>query len=157
MVPYGWQPIGETHRIPCQRSKRLNVLGFMGRNNELFFHTSDQSVNTETVITAFDAFSDHYYHTEFKRSGKLCFVPLDNASMHQSEAFWDKMEDWLLKGVIPWHIPPYSPELNLIEILWRKIKYEWLPMSAYHSRVQLKISVVDVLENVGKKFLITFA
>lgn len=47
----------------------------------------------------------------------------------QSHAFWDKKEDWLLRGVIPWHIPAYSPELNLIEILWRKIKYEWLPIS----------------------------
>ena len=157
MVPYGWQPIGETHRIPCQRSNRLNVLGFMGRNNELFFHTSDKAVNTEIVIAAFDAFADDYYQNEFKHSGKLCFVPLDNASMHRSRAFVDKTEDWLLKGVIPWHIPAYSPELNLIEILWRKIKYEWLPMSAYHSFAQLKSSVVAVLENVGEKFLITFA
>ncbi|MGZ4999294.1 MAG: transposase, partial [Methylomonas sp.] len=22
--------------------------------------------------------------------------------------------------------PPYSPELNLVESLWKKIKYEWL-------------------------------
>jgi len=30
-------------------------------------------------------------------------------------------------------LPPYSPELNLIEILWRKIKYQWLPLRAYLS------------------------
>jgi transposase len=24
------------------------------------------------------------------------------------------------------YLPPYSPELNLIEILWRHIKYRWL-------------------------------
>ncbi|WP_368860940.1 transposase, partial [Desulforhabdus sp. TSK] len=30
-------------------------------------------------------------------------------------------------------LPTYSPELNLIEILWRKIKYEWLSFSAYLS------------------------
>ncbi len=71
--------------------------------------------------------------------------------------FWDKKEAWLLKGVVPWHIPAYSPELNLIEILWRKIKYEWLPMSAYQSLAQLKQSVIEVLANVGEKFLITFA
>lgn len=28
-------------------------------------------------------------------------------------------------------VAPYSPELNLIEILWRKIKCEWMPFSAY--------------------------
>ncbi|MCW4153826.1 transposase, partial [Halomonas sp. 18H] len=26
--------------------------------------------------------------------------------------------------------PAYSPELNLIEILWRQMKYAWLPLSA---------------------------
>jgi DDE superfamily endonuclease len=29
--------------------------------------------------------------------------------------------------------PSYAPELNLIEILWRCIKYYWLPFSAYTS------------------------
>lgn len=157
VVPYGWQPVGETHRIPCQRSQRFNVLGFLGRNNELFFQTSDKSVDADTVIAAFDAFAEDYYFSEFKQSGKLCFVVLDNASMHRSQAFTDKMEDWLLRGVIPRFIPPYCPELNLIEILWRKIKYEWLPMSAYQSFSQLKKSVTEVLENVGDKFVITFA
>ena len=28
---------------------------------------------------------------------------------------------------------PGSPELNLIEILWRQMKYTWLPLSAYLS------------------------
>ena len=157
VVPYGWQPIGETHRIPCQRSPRLNLLGFMGRNNELFFQTSEQSVKADTVIAAFDAFAEDYYSSEFKHSGKFCFVVLDNASMHRSKAFTAKMEDWLIRGVIPRFIPPYCPELNLIEILWRKIKYEWLPMSAYQSFDRLKQSVNGVLEHVGRKFFITFA
>ncbi len=46
----------------------------------------------------------------------------------------------ILSTHIKWHrpklsiyrIPPYSPELNMIEIVWRKIKYEWLPFSAYY-------------------------
>ncbi|MGZ5009025.1 MAG: transposase [Methylobacter sp.] len=25
-----------------------------------------------------------------------------------------------------WFLPPYSPELNHIEVLWKKIKYGWL-------------------------------
>jgi transposase len=26
----------------------------------------------------------------------------------------------------------YSPELNIIEMIWRKIKYDWLPFEAYN-------------------------
>ncbi|MDR1180459.1 MAG: transposase, partial [Bacteroidales bacterium] len=28
-------------------------------------------------------------------------------------------------------LPPYSPELNKIEILWRFIKYKWLPFEPF--------------------------
>ncbi len=150
VVPYGWQPVGETHRIPCQRSPRLNLLGFMGRNHGLFFQTSEQSVKADTVIAAFDAFAEDYYSSEFRHSGKFCFVVLD-------KAFTAKMEGWLIRGVIPRFIPPYYPELNLIEMLWRKIKYEWLPMSAYQSFASLKQSVTSVLENIGRNLFITFA
>jgi len=38
------------------------------------------------------------------------------------------VERWLAKGVGVHFLPPYCPESNQIEILWRKIKYEWLPL-----------------------------
>jgi transposase len=28
-------------------------------------------------------------------------------------------------------LPPYSPHLNLAEVLWRKLKYEWLRPQDY--------------------------
>ena len=28
-------------------------------------------------------------------------------------------------------LPAYSPELNRIEILWKKMKYEWLPFQSF--------------------------
>jgi transposase len=156
-IPYGWQPVGETHRIPCHRSKRLNILGFMGLNNELFFHAAEQTVTAETVITAFDAFAEQYYLTEFQQPRKICFIVMDNASIHRTQAFKDKTDDWLLLGVHPHFIPPYCPELNLIEILWRKIKYEWLTMDAYQSYAHLKVEVVEALQRFGSELRITFA
>jgi hypothetical protein len=43
-------------------------------------------------------------------------------------------------------LPAYSPELNLIEILWRMIKYHWLPLKAYESFKDLMRSL-KILEN----------
>ncbi|MDD5275924.1 MAG: transposase [Methylovulum sp.] len=34
---------------------------------------------------------------------------------------------WTWNFLPIYFLPPYSPELSRIEILWRKIKYEWLP------------------------------
>jgi transposase len=65
-------------------------------------------------------------------------VVLDNASLHTSEAVAANRERWHANGLQLEFLAPYSPELNLIEILWRKIKYEWLPFSAYESFSSLR-------------------
>ena len=54
-------------------------------------------------------------------------------------------------------LPPYCPELNLIEILWRKLKYEWLPLSADGYFKQLSATLEDKLKDVGSKYLLSFA
>jgi transposase len=63
---------------------------------------------------------------------------LDNASVQTRHAFLSHADEWMQRGVCLHFLPPYSPELNPIEILWRKIKYEWLPLDAYTSYAHLK-------------------
>lgn len=93
-IPYGWQAVGQTTRIPCQRSKRQNVPGFMERQGEWFCQVTEETVTTEKIIEVFDAFSQDDYDKEFSQHGKLCFVVIDNASMHTCSAFRERMEDW---------------------------------------------------------------
>ncbi len=47
--------------------------------------------------------------------------------------------------------------MNLIEIFWRKLKYGWLPFSAYLSFAALKQAIAEIFDNVGEKYRITFA
>jgi transposase len=53
-------------------------------------------------------------------------------------------------------LPTYSPELNLIEIVWRKIKYEWLPLSAYESFKSLWSGLSDIIPKIGLEYNIYF-
>jgi hypothetical protein len=64
--------------------------------------------------------------------------------------------DGFTKPVQP-SIAPYSPDLNLIEILWRKIKYEWMPFSAYLSFANLTECLFEILASIGKSRTIAFA
>ena len=84
-------------------------------------------------------------------------VVIDNASIHTSEEFADKLPSWKKKGLIIKYLPPYSPELNLIEILWRRIKYTWLPFSAYACLNALSEALETILRHVGSEYQITFA
>lgn len=47
--------------------------------------------------------------------------------------------------------------LREVEILWRRIKYAWLPFDAYQSYDWLKYRLQEVLDGSGTKFRISFA
>ena len=42
-------------------------------------------------------------------------------------------------------LPPYSPELNRIEELWRHVKYEELPVRSYRALAALRTAVAEAL------------
>ena len=148
-VPYAWQSKNETIEISSSHSKRLNVLGFLSHVCHFESYVIEGGVNSDVVIACFNRFA--------KRITKKTIVIIDNASMHTSKAFLNNIEGWKSKGLIIQNIPPYSPELNRIEILWRKIKYEWLDFSAYESFQSLKENLKNILANIGQKYKISFA
>lgn len=49
-----------------------------------------------------------------------------------------------------------SPHLNPIEILWRKIKYEWLTYEAIESQQALDEELSNILRKVGSQYTIKF-
>jgi transposase len=148
-VPYAWQAVGETIEIPSSRSKRLNVLGFCNKQQDFHATTVQGYVDSEIVIACFDQFCN----TINKNSVAL----VDNASMHTSRKFKGKLGEWEGKGLAVKYLPTYSPELNLIEIVWRLIKYNWLPLSAYLSFKNLKSELQLVLDGIGSEYQINFA
>jgi transposase len=62
---------------------------------------------------------------------------MDQAPIHTSYAMQDKRQEWAERHLEIFALPSYSPELNLIEILWRFIKYEWLDVKAYQGKDQV--------------------
>jgi len=123
-------------------------LGFFNLDNDLIPFYVEGNVETDTVIGCFDVFSDTIT--------KKTVVVIDNAPIHKSQAFEKKRAAWEAKGLFLYFLPKYSPELNLIEILWRFIKYFWLPFSAYLNFNTLVEAVEDVLIKVGSEYQIVF-
>ena len=75
------------------------------------------SINSAVVVGCIDHFA--------KPLVRPTSLVIDNASIHTSDEFMGNIERWSEQGLTIVPIARYSLELNLIEILWRKIKYEW--------------------------------
>jgi transposase len=147
-VPYGWQNIGEYLALPSSRSRRLNVLGIMNRNNHLEAYVSFQTINSDVVISCIDTF--------FSQVHKPTIIVVDRSSIHTSDAILDKIEEWQERNITIFQLPSYSPQLNLIEILWRFIKYEWIEIEAYSSWTTFVTSIEQILSDFGKTYVINF-
>jgi transposase len=148
-IPYAWQEKNQKIEVKSQQSKRLNVLGFLTRQNELEVYTFQCSINSDVVIACIDNFCE--------KITKKTVLIMDNSSIHQNSFLWDKEEEWSKKGLEIFFLPTYSPELNIIEIFWRFIKYQWLDISAYENYSALVEAVENILINFGTKYTINFA
>lgn len=120
----------------------------MSTAGELMYDFFDQTLNSEKLIAFFDKF--------VQKTVKKTVVILDNSSLHTSKKFKEKMREWKEQDLLFYFIPPYSPELNKIEILWKFVKYKWLRFEAYSSFDNLKSNLKEVLDGFGKKCIINF-
>jgi transposase len=94
--------------------------------------------------------------TFFSTVNKPTIIVVDQSSIHTSNAMLDKIEEWLERKITIFELPSYSPQLNLIEILWQFIKYEWIEINAYSSWTTFVTSVEKILKEFGKNYVINF-
>jgi transposase len=147
-VPYAYQTKENPILLPAAKGKFLNVVGLMNRKNKLYFEVNETTFNTDKFI----CFMGHFAVQITKKT----VVILDNSPIHRSNKFKAKIQEWREQDLFIFFLPAYSPELNLIEILWRRIKYQWLSFDAYICFQNLKERLHDILQNVGKKYDIIF-
>ena len=149
-VPYGWQVKGENLSIPTQKGRRWNVFGIMDKFGNLFADKTLKSIDSEFVINCINSFSNN--PAREPRS----IIILDNAKIHHSNQFQANIDRWKKEGIEIFYLPTYSPELNLIEILWKKIKYEWFVPKDYESWGKITDKLNDIITNFGVKYKINF-
>jgi transposase len=148
-IPYLWSPINHTAIVKTLTCKRINVLGFLSKKGKLHSFIADGRVNSDKVIEVFDSFVETIE--------KPTIVVLDNASFHKSKKFKANIARWSNKGLTLLYLPPYYPQLNIIETLWRFMKYVWIEYSAYLSSQDLRKYIQKIFDGYGKDYLIDFS
>lgn len=146
-IPYGWQFPGERVTTPSTHGGQLNCFALLARDNDCFFRTTEASITADWLGEQLDIFS-----VSLKR---LTVVVLDNAPLHR-KMVKDRGSLWEERGLFIGFLPPYSPQLNIVETLWKKLKYEWLQAKDYACKETLHAAVRQALGEVGKSLRIAF-
>jgi putative transposase len=68
-------------------------------------------------------------------------VVLDNASLHTSHVVRRVRRSLAAAGVYLYFLPPYAPELNKIEPVFRQVKYQEIPQRSHTTRAGLRAAV----------------
>jgi hypothetical protein len=147
-VPYAWQHKNTPTLLPAKKSRKLTVFGLMNLDGKLYSKMNIGSLKSLELICYLDEFAQ----TITKRT----VIVLDNAPIHRSRVFKEKIKLWESLDMYIYFLPPYSPELNKIEILWRFIKYKWLPFDAFLNFQNLKERLNLILNNMGTKYIINY-
>jgi len=147
-IPYGWQAKGEYIEITPSKTPSVQLFGLMSLDNRLEAYSCKGSINSETAIAFIEDF--------FQSRDQPTVIIIDNAPIHHSNKFKTKIQEWKQEQFYVFYLPEYSPHLNPIEILWRKIKYEWLKYEDMESQQQLEDELIDIINQFGKQYNIDF-
>lgn len=148
-VPYGWQYKDEDVYVPAEKAARLNIFGMITRRNEYMGFTTQESINADKVVEYLDLMS-------FSVKKKTVVV-LDNASVHRNRKIKELRKIWEERGLFLFYLPPYSPELNPAEILWRVLKCKWFRPVDYTTTDSLSYATDSALAAVGNILKVNYS
>lgn len=148
-IPYGWQFPDEEVFMPTVKGNGLNCFALLSRTNQCVVKTSEQTFSSQFILEQFENLSFNLR--------KLTVIVLDNARIHTSQIIKDQIRIWQQRGLYLFYLPRYSPHLNIVETLWRKLKYEWLTPIDYQSKEQLFYQINLALNAVGNSLFIRFS
>ena len=148
-VPYAWQFPDEVVFMPSAKGPGLNCFALLSRTNACHFQTTTATLDAAFIVEQLERLT-----WGLQRS---TVVVLDNAPAHVAKRIQECRAGWQERGLFVFYLPPYAPHLNIVEILWRKLKYEWLQPHDYLDTQTLFYQVRQALAAVGTLLKINFA
>jgi len=141
-LAFGWIKKGIRKAVKmtaCQ--KRVNIIGAINIETHQTTTREVEWVNAESLKEfALNLIVDN-------PAAKTIHLFLDNAGYHKSKEF----VEWISETKIKLHyLPPYSPNLNPIERLW-KVMHEQVTYNHYYEKfLDFKEAILEFFQEIGK-------
>ena len=130
-ISYGWIRKGHDKTVETTGSRtRLNIMGALNLHDIGSTIIRDyETINSESVVRFLGAIREHYPITT------TAHVILDGAGYHRSQLVKDAAS---VLNIELHYLPPYSPNLNPIERLWKVMNEQTRNNRYYPSRQSFK-------------------
>jgi len=137
-----WMPRGERVEVPVPlNNHKVPIYGALNyRTNHVSYHVGYGKNAAEFV--GFLAQLAVEYH------GRACILVLDNASYHTAMVVLKYLEELSSTFEVIW-LPPYSPELNVIEHIWKYVKSASLANYDFGGADTLRTAICDVFDELN--------
>ncbi len=134
-----WIRVGETKEVKSNSGRsRINIQGaYNPHNQEIIIH-EDKNLNAENTIEFFKKIEKAYLNK------KTIHLILDNAAYYRNKVVTKFLETSRVKTIF---LPPYSPNLNLIERLWKFMRKKVINNKYYEKFTLFKKSIFEFFEN----------
>lgn len=145
-LTYGWIPKGERKEVATTGyQKRLNFIGGISLNGHRFTYHQADKINADSIC-------DFLWKLRKENPGKFYMhVIWDNAGPHKNDEVYDFAKEL---GIKLHYLPPYSPNLNPIERLW-KLMHENVRYNKYYGKFsEFTEATLSFLKSIGRKKII---
>ncbi len=139
IASYGWIKRGKTKQLKTNNGrKRTNINGALNLKTKEVLYVEDERINSQTMIALLQII------LKKQKEGKIHII-LDNARYYHSQL----VKDFLVenKRIHLKFLPPYSPNLNIIERLWHILKKKVVYNKFYPKFQDFSKAVNDFFEN----------
>jgi hypothetical protein len=106
------------------------------RDNRYKGFTTSEKMTADKIVSFLDEISFNLKMDTF--------VVLDNASVHRNKKIRELRPIWKQRGLFLFYLPPYSPQLNIAEILWRILKGKWMRPQDYITSDMLFYTTIEL-------------
>jgi transposase len=151
-----WGNIGHRKKVTGQRRKgRVNIMGGLRYHDKKRINFVIKKGNADVFYEQIKLLNDSLLKEwieqgnkieDFKECSAKIVIILDNASFHKRKDILEKIEAEM-PNIILEFLPPYSPDYNLIELVWHSAK-EYIAHRLFESVEQLE-ELLNKLLNEG--------
>lgn len=141
MAAYGWIKRGEKREIQTNSGReRLNLHGAMNAETLEVTVIESETVDDDSTLQLLEILEKKY------PLAAAIFVILDNAKYHYSRKVRRFLESSKIQLIF---LPSYSPNLNLIERLWKFFKKKVLYNTYYEKIEDFREACIQFFRNIG--------